>query len=90
MGLSRGRLKRLERESREEFIEIPQRDGTIKRFPQAAGMEALLALIDGRDHPLAQAARESPDPKWSRSFYSAFPMDQDAEDLSEQARRERP
>ncbi len=77
-------LKRLERESREEFIEIPQKDGTIKRFPQSAGMEALLSLIDGCDHPLARAARESSEPKWANSFYSAFPIDPDTvEDLSE-------
>jgi hypothetical protein len=79
----RGRLRRLERESRGEFIEVPQKDGTVKRFPQSEGVEALLSLIEGRDHPLAQAARESADPEWANSFYSAFPMDQDAEDLSE-------
>jgi len=83
MGLSRGRIKRLEQESREQFIEIPQKDGTVKRFPQSAGMEALLSLIDGRDHPLARAARESPNPRWANSFYSAFPIDGDVEDLSE-------
>jgi hypothetical protein len=83
MGL-RGRLKRLERESREEFIEIPQRDGTVKRFPQSEGVEALLSLIDGRDHPLAEAARNSTEPGWVNSFYSAFPIDDGAEDLSEQ------
>jgi hypothetical protein len=79
----RGRLKRLEKESREEFIEIRQRDGTVKRFPQSDGMEALLSLIDGRDHPLAEAARNSPDPEWANSFYIVFPIDADAEDLSE-------
>jgi hypothetical protein len=84
MGFRR-RLKRLEEESREEFIEIPQRDGTVKRFAQSEGMEAFVALIDGRDHPLAEAARNSPDPEWANSFYSAFPID-DAEDLSEQSR----
>jgi hypothetical protein len=79
----RGRLKRLEKESREEFIEIRQKDGTVKRFPQSDGMEALLSLIDGRDHPLAEAARNSPDPEWANSFYIVFPIDADAEDLSE-------
>jgi hypothetical protein len=39
--------------------------------------------MDGHDHPLAEACRNSPDPKWARSFYSAFPME-DVEDLSEQ------
>jgi hypothetical protein len=53
------------------------------RPPQLEGMDALLALIDGRDHPLARAARESPNPRWANSFYSAFPIDGDVEDLSE-------
>ena len=82
MGL-KDQLKRLEREARGEFIEISQRDGTVKRFAQSEGMEALLSLIDGRNHPLAEAARNSPDPEWSNSFYSAFPIDAAAEDLSE-------
>ena len=82
MGL-RGRVKRLEREAREEMIEVSQHDGTVKRFPASAGMEALLALIDGQDHPLAQAVRNSPDPEWQRTFYNAFPMPDDVEDLSE-------
>jgi hypothetical protein len=83
MGL-RDKLKRLERASREEFIEVEQPDGTVARFPQSAGIEALLALMDGRDHPLAQAVRVSPDPKWATSFYNAFPIDPDeVEDLSE-------
>jgi hypothetical protein len=67
MGL-RGRLKRLEKESREESIEILQKDGTVKRFPHSAGADALLSLIEGRDHPLARAARESPHPRWANSF----------------------
>jgi hypothetical protein len=82
----RGRLKRLEEESREEFIEIPQRDGTVKRFAQSEGMEAFVSLIEGEDHPLAEAARNSPDPEWANSFYNAFPMPDDAEDLSERSR----
>ena len=85
MGI-RGRLRKLEREARGEFIEIPQRDGTVKRFPQSEGMEALVSLIDGRDHPLARAARESSDPGWTNSFYNTFPIDDDSEDLSEQSR----
>ena len=44
MGL-RGRLKRLERDARKELVEIPQRDGTVKRFPLSALMEAFLYLI---------------------------------------------
>jgi hypothetical protein len=82
----RGWLKRLEREARGEFIEIPQRDGAVKRFAPSEGMEALVSLIDGEDHPLAKAARNSSEPKWANSFYNAFPMPDDAEDLSEQSR----
>jgi hypothetical protein len=78
----RDKLRRLEREAREEMIEILQEDGTVRRFPQSAGLEAFVALMDGRDHPLAQAARNSPEPEWSRSFYSAFAMEE-VEDLSE-------
>ena len=81
MGL-RDRLRRLEHRAREEMISIPQRDGTVARFPQSAVHEALGSLIDGRDHPLARAARNSSDPTWTNSFYCAFPMEE-VEDLSE-------
>ena len=81
MGLL-GKVKRLERAAQEEMIVIPQTDGTVKRFPQSAGLEAFMALMDGRDHPLAKAARNSSEPKWSGSFYNAFPMEE-LEDLSE-------
>lgn len=85
MGLRRW-VKRLEREAREEMIEVEQPDGTVKRFPASDGMDALLALTDGRDHPLAEAVRSSPDPKWARSFYNAFPINKDeVPDLSEGA-----
>jgi hypothetical protein len=83
MGGLRGRLRRLEEAAEEEIVTIPQKDGTTARFPQSESLDALLSLIDGRDHPLAEAVRNSPDPKWANSFYSAFPIDQDAEDLSE-------
>jgi hypothetical protein len=79
----RGRLKKLERAAEEEMIVIPQHDGTVKRFPQSEGADALLSLIDGRDHPLAEAARNSPDPEWANSFYIVFPIDENTEDLSE-------
>jgi hypothetical protein len=75
-------IKRLEREAEEEMIVIPLQDGTVRRFPQSAGLEALLSLIDGHDHPLAEAARNSSEPEWLNSFYNAFPMEE-VEDLSE-------
>ena len=82
MGL-RDRLRRLQREAEGEMICVPQRGGTAARFPPEAGMEAIVALTEGRDHPLAQAVRASPDPQWQRTFYNAFPIDPDIPDLSE-------
>ena len=55
----------------------------MRRFPHSAGAEALVSLRDGRDHPLAAAARNSPDPEWAASFYNTLPIDPDAEDRSE-------
>lgn len=84
--INRWHLKRLERAAEEEQYAIPQLDGTIRRFPASQGMEAFMALMDGRDHPLAEACRNSSDPRWSRSFYTAIPPDlEELEDLSEQA-----
>ncbi len=74
MGL-RDRLRRLERKAEKGMFEVLQPDGTIKRFPASDGLDALLALVDGRDHPLAEAVRNSPDPKWQTSFYNMFPAD---------------
>lgn len=82
MGL-RGRIKRLEQSAREEMLEIPQRDGTVRRFPQSSGADALVALVRGEDHPLAEAARNSPSPEWLGSFYNSFPVDPGTDDLSE-------
>jgi hypothetical protein len=80
----RSRIRKLEQAAEEEMLAIPQQDGTVERFPQSAAAEALLALMDGRDHPLAEAVRVSPDPEWQRSFYNAFPINPDeVEDLSE-------
>jgi len=45
MGL-RGWFRRLEREAREEMIEIPQQDGTVARFPRSVGMDACMNLFD--------------------------------------------
>ncbi len=90
MGL-RDRLRRLEREAEGEMVSVPQKDGTAKRFPQSALREAVMTnmkRLRGEDvphHPLGVAAAESPDPEWSRSFYSAAWTDIGApvEDLSE-------
>ena len=65
----RNRLHRLEEAAEEEMIVIPKKGGTVARFSQRAGEEALLSLLDGHDHPIAEAARTSPDPRWIGSFY---------------------
>ncbi len=76
MGL-RDRVKRLEKETEGGTVSIPQRDGTVKRFPQSALQDSFLAnmgRLRGRDvppHPLGVAAAGSPDLEWSRSMYSA-------------------
>ena len=73
----RGRLRRLEREAEGEMVYVPQKDGTVKRFPQSALQTSFgtnMKRLRGEDvspHPLGVAAAESPDPEWSRSLYSA-------------------
>jgi hypothetical protein len=74
----RDRLPKLERDSEEEMIVIPQKDGTVRRFPPEAGMEAFINHMDrlgaGEDapleYPLIEAARNSSAPEWSRSFFA--------------------
>jgi hypothetical protein len=73
----RGRLRRIEREARGEMIEVLQPDGTVKRFPASDCADALLALTNGRDHPLAEAVRNSPDPDWQKTFYNMHPLNRD-------------
>ena len=76
MGLRR-RVKRLEKETEGGTVSIPQRDGTVKRFPEADLLESFttnMKRLRGEDvppHPLGLAAAGSPDPEWSRSMYSA-------------------
>ena len=102
MGL-RGRLKRLERDARKEMVEIPQRDGTVKRFPRSAFMEAFLYLIDVAvgDAPQTEepeifgALRNAREPaqKWMGSFYfdpAEYPATEPVPDLSEPAYGEDP
>lgn len=90
----RDRLRRFERAAEEEMIVIPQQDGTVKRFPEPAGMDAYLNLMDrlgaGEDappeHPLIEAARNSSDREWSESFFAVGDPEewvQPIEDLSE-------
>jgi hypothetical protein len=90
----RGWLKRLERAAEEEMIVIPQRDGTVKRFPASEGVDAYMNLMErlgaGEDappeHPLIAAVRNSSEPKWAASFYAVNDPEEltrPVEDLSE-------
>jgi len=86
-------IRRLEHSAREETIEIPQEDGTVKRFPQSAAKDALVNLVDrmgaGEDappeHPMIAAVRNSSEPQGAQSFYAANSEDwtDPIEDLSE-------
>jgi len=84
----------LERAAQEEMIEVPQQDGSLKRFPPSAAKDAFANVAArmgaGEDappeHPLIAAARNSSDPAWSESFYAAGDADEWIEpiqDLSE-------
>ena len=69
----RDRLKRLERRAEGNTVAIPQRDGTVLRFPEhelkAAFINAYSRSIgeDVPEHPLSAAARNSTDPTWRNS-----------------------
>ncbi len=76
MGLRR-RVKRLEKETGGGTVFVPQKDGTVKRFPEADLLESVVTnmkRLRGEDvppHPLGVAAAQSSDREWSRSMYSA-------------------
>jgi hypothetical protein len=80
----RGRLRRLEREAEHEMIIIPQKDGTVKRFPASEGMVAYMNWMDrlgaGEDappeHPLIAAVGNSSESKWQNSFWAANDPDE--------------
>jgi hypothetical protein len=75
------------------MIEIPQKDGTVARFPQSAGMDAFMNMMDRLgageeappEHPLIEAARNSSERKFSASFSAANDegWTEPVEDLSE-------
>jgi hypothetical protein len=77
MGRFRGRVRRLERAADEEMIVIPQKDGTVRRFPQSAAKDAFLNLADRMgageyappEHPMIEAVRNTSDPVWAKTFY---------------------
>ena len=72
----RDRLRRLERRAEGNVIAIPQRDGTVLRFPEHPLRAAFINAFDrtlGKDlpeHPLSAAARNSTDPQWRDSVVS--------------------
>ncbi len=84
MSISRGPIRRLECDAEEEMLIIPQRDGTVKKFPPGAGMDAYMNMMErlgaGEDappeHPLIAAARNSSDPKWLHSFFAVEDPDE--------------
>ena len=83
MGI-RDRLRKLEEEAEGQVLIIPQREGTVKRFPPGAGKDAYMNMMDRLDagevappeHPLIEAARNSSDPKWLHSFFAVEDPDE--------------
>ncbi len=70
---------------------IPQKDGTVKRFPERDLAAAYLDAVDrsiGRsepedpEHPICAAARNSSDPEWRDSLF-VTEWQEPVEDLSE-------
>ncbi len=89
----RSRLRRLERAAEEDYIIIPQQDGTRAKFPPSAYEEAFVASLerlkgnlDVPEHPLSTAAANSPDSEWRGSFVAGthtITPGESLEDLSE-------
>jgi hypothetical protein len=88
-------LERLKRAARGEEIRIPQRDGTVARFPESAAADAYQNWLErmgaGEDapaeHPMLAAVRNSTGPEWRSSAYMVEDPDEHVrpvEDLSEQ------
>ena len=86
----RDQLRRLETAAGGGMVAIPQRNGTVVRFPATALQEAFLIntqRLRGEavpPHALAVAAAQSPDLEWARSAFADFTMIvAEPEDLSE-------
>ena len=83
MGLKE-RLRRLEERVEGEVVSIPQRDGTVARFPKTALRDSFLNLMNRLgagegappEHPLIEAVRNSGDPKWSGTVWEAGDPDE--------------
>jgi hypothetical protein len=76
------------------MLVIPQRDGTVARFPQSEGIEAYVNWFDrmgaGEDappeHPMLAAVRNASDPECTNSFFMCEDPDEHTKpipDLSE-------
>jgi hypothetical protein len=85
-----GRLKRLLKLAEGNVISIPQRDGTVAKFPESALGDAYVNAVRrtcGEDVPeqaLSRAARNSPDPAWRDSLVAGpEEVPEPPEDLSE-------
>ena len=88
-------LCKLERAYQGEMIVVPQRDGSVKRFPQSALKEAFLRNCDllrarangdspPEPHPLQLALRNASIPEqWHATFYDMLEDVGEVKDLSE-------
>ena len=71
--------RRLARLENTEMLLIPQKDGTVAKFPRSALREGMVNFFDRLgagdaappEHPLAEAARNSSDPWWRESIYAS-------------------
>ena len=95
MGL-RDRLRRLQRTAEGPIVTIPQKAGTVRRFPErelgpayvdaldrALGEKGLRHEPEQPEHPICTAARNSSDPQWRESLYVQERPEKPVEDLSE-------
>ena len=71
-------MKMLERAAEGEIIVIPQRDGTVRRFPFSELPGTFLNGLarhlgeDEPEHPLSVAASNSNDPEWRDSAFAGL------------------
>ena len=91
----RDKIKKLERLAERDVIEIPQKAGSVARFPQSAYKEAFLrniAILRARanreeppePHPLSLAVRDAAHREsWHDSVFDMLGETGDIEDLSE-------
>ena len=83
-------LKRLERLAEGNVVSIPQRDGTVRRFPESDLADAYVNAFRRTcgepldEHPLSAAARTSSSAEWRDSILvGPEEVPEHVEDLSE-------